>query len=131
MSRGEIDRLAVIQQVDGKQLGQAEATERLKLSIRQIKRPPHRYRSEGFRPALNMSKIYLHRNPFDFRKNFRGLAAIVEQELGHNSFDGGLHVLTNHQRNKIKCLFWVAMVLSCITKTWPKKSSVGHVLIVA
>ena len=53
-----------------------------------------------------MPGIYLYRNPVDFRKSFRGLAAIVEQELGHNPFDGGLYAFTNRQRNKIKCLFW-------------------------
>ncbi|WP_419609452.1 IS66 family insertion sequence element accessory protein TnpB, partial [Thiolapillus sp.] len=31
-----------------------------------------------------MPRIYLYRDPVDFRKSFRGLAAIVEQELGHN-----------------------------------------------
>ncbi|WP_374109720.1 IS66 family insertion sequence element accessory protein TnpB [Thiolapillus sp.] len=31
-----------------------------------------------------MPQIYLYRDPVDFRKSFRGLAAIVEQELGHN-----------------------------------------------
>lgn len=58
------------------------------------------------RPALNMPRIYLYREPVDFRKSFRGLAAIVELELGHNPFDGGLNAFTNRQRNKIKCLFW-------------------------
>ncbi|WP_419622874.1 IS66 family insertion sequence element accessory protein TnpB, partial [Thiolapillus sp.] len=28
-----------------------------------------------------MPQIYLYRDPVDFRKSFRGLAAIVEQEL--------------------------------------------------
>jgi transposase len=51
-------------------------------------------------------QVYLYRNPVDFRKSFRGLAAIVEQELGHNPFEGGLYAFTNRQRNKIKCLFW-------------------------
>lgn len=58
------------------------------------------------RPADTMPKIYLYREPVDFRKSFRGLAAIVEQELGHNPFDGGLYAFANRQRNKIKCLFW-------------------------
>ncbi len=37
---------------------------------------------------------------------FRGLSALVEQELEHNPFDGGLYAFTNRQHNKIKCLFW-------------------------
>jgi transposase len=58
------------------------------------------------RPSVLMPTIYLYRDPVDFRKSFRGLAAIVEQELGHSPFDGGLYAFTNRQRNKIKLLFW-------------------------
>ena len=59
-----------------------------------------------FRPADNMPRIYLYRDPVDFRKASAGLAAIVERELGHNPFDGGLYAFTNRRRNKIKCLYW-------------------------
>jgi transposase len=59
-----------------------------------------------FRPSADMPQIYLYREPVDFRKSFRGLAAIVEQELEHNPFTGALYAFTNRQRNKIKCLFW-------------------------
>ena len=59
-----------------------------------------------FRPSVAMPEIYLYREPVDFRKSFRGLAAIVEQELGHNPFAGALYAFTNRQRNKIKLLFW-------------------------
>ena len=59
-----------------------------------------------FRPADEMPSIYLYREPVDFRKSFRGLAAIVEQELGHDPFSGGFYAFTNRQRNKIKCLYW-------------------------
>ena len=58
------------------------------------------------RPALSMPRIYLYRDPVDFRKSYRGLAAIIEQELGHNPFDGGLYAFTNRQRNKVKLLMW-------------------------
>ena len=53
-----------------------------------------------------MPRIYLYRDPVDFRKASVGLAAIVERELGHNPFDGGLYAFTNRRRNKIKCLLW-------------------------
>jgi len=59
-----------------------------------------------FRPADDMPRIYLYRDPVDFRKATFGLAAIVEGELGHNPFDGGLYAFTNRRRNKIKCLYW-------------------------
>ena len=58
------------------------------------------------RPTHDMPRIFLYREPVDFRKSFRGLAALVEQELQLNPFDGGLYAFTNRQRNKIKCLFW-------------------------
>ncbi len=42
-----------------------------------------------FRPSLEMPQIYLYREPVDFRKSFRGLTAIVEQELEH------MHILAD------------------------------------
>jgi len=59
-----------------------------------------------FRPALETPRIFLYRDPIDFRKASLGLAAIVERELGHNVFEGALYAFTNRSRNKIKCLFW-------------------------
>lgn len=77
--------------------------------------------SHYFRPAYATPRIYLYREPVDFRKSFRGLAAIVEQELGHTPFDGGLYAFTNRQRNKIKCLYWEDNCFLCsITKAWRK-----------
>jgi transposase len=58
------------------------------------------------RPPQSLSQVFLHRESVDFRKSFKGLAAIVELELGKNPFDGALYIFTNRQRNKIKCLFW-------------------------
>ena len=55
---------------------------------------------------MEMPAIYLYREPVDFRKQVNGLAAIVEQELGHNLFDGALYAFCNRQRNKLKCLMW-------------------------
>jgi transposase len=62
--------------------------------------------SRTLRPALEMPQIFLYRAPIDFRKQVNGLAALVEQELGHNPFTGALYAFTNRQRNKIKCLMW-------------------------
>ena len=47
MSRKEVERLEVIQQVAGRRLGQKAAARRLGLGVRQIKRLVHRYRAEG------------------------------------------------------------------------------------
>ena len=58
------------------------------------------------RPHPQMPRIYLYREPVDFRKSYHGLAAIVEQELGHNPFEGALYAFTNRRRDKIKLLYW-------------------------
>ena len=50
------------------------------------------------RPALSLPKVYLYRDPIDFRKSHRGLSALVELELGHNPFSGELYVFINKQR---------------------------------
>jgi transposase len=34
--------------------------------------------------------MYLYRDPIDFYKGHRGLAALLELELGHNVFVGNL-----------------------------------------
>ena len=79
------------------------------------------------RPSLELTEVYLYRQAIDFRKSHRGLAAIVECELGHNPFDGGLYAFTNKQRTKIKCLFWENTGFVLYYKTlvedkfkWPK-----------
>jgi transposase len=58
------------------------------------------------RPAQEIPAIYLHRDPVDFRKQAHSLSVLVEQNLGHNPFDGALYAFTNRRRNKIKCLMW-------------------------
>ena len=55
-------------------------------------------RPRYLRPALTMPQIYLYRAPIDFRKQAHGLAALVEQQLGHNPFTGALYAFTNRRR---------------------------------
>ena len=62
--------------------------------------------TRSLRPAESLPQVFLYRDPVDFRKSYRGLAAIVELELGHNPFDGALYAFINRHRDKIKCLFW-------------------------
>lgn len=52
MSRKEVDRLAVIRAVIGKQLKQVEAAGQLGLTVRQVKRLVRRYRCEGARGLI-------------------------------------------------------------------------------
>ncbi len=58
------------------------------------------------RPATTLPRVYLYRDPIDFRLGYRGLSTLVETKLNQNPFDGDLYVFINRQRNKIKCLFW-------------------------
>lgn len=62
--------------------------------------------TEVMRPNRTLAQVFLYREPVDFRKSFNGLAAIVEQELDRNPFDGDLYAFINRSGNKIKCLFW-------------------------
>ncbi len=62
--------------------------------------------TEVMRPSRHLTQVFLYCPPIDFRKSFNGLSGIVDQELGHNVFDGGFCAFTNKRRNKIKCLFW-------------------------
>jgi len=81
-----------------------------------------------FRPSFDMPKIYLYRDPVDFRKQSSGLAAIVESDIGHNPFEGGLYAFTNRRRNRVKCLYWESngFVLYCKALAeekfrWPRR----------
>ena len=63
-------------------------------------------RPRYLRPSLDIPQVYLYRAPVDFRKQVNGLAALIEQELGHSPFTGALYAFTNRHHNKIKCLMW-------------------------
>jgi transposase len=54
------------------------------------------------RPSLEMPRIYLYREPVDLRKQVNGLAALIEQELGHSPFTGALYAFTNRHRNNLR-----------------------------
>jgi transposase len=51
-------------------------------------------------------KVYLLREPIDFRLNINGLALLVEQALGLNPFAPGAYVFGNRRRNRVKILGW-------------------------
>jgi transposase len=58
LSHGEIDRLAVVQALEGGRLQQADAAWQLGVSIRQVKRLLQRYREQGpgaWRPGMGAS----------------------------------------------------------------------------
>ncbi len=53
-----------------------------------------------------LSTIYLHREPVDFRKAVNGLTIIVEQEMELSPFDDALFIFCNKARDKLKVLYW-------------------------
>jgi len=51
-------------------------------------------------------KVYLHRQPVDFRLGINGLALLVEQTLGFDPFAACVYVFGNRRRNRVKILLW-------------------------
>lgn len=51
-------------------------------------------------------KVYLHREPIDFRLNINGLALLVDKELGLDPFAPAVYVFSNRRRNRVKILGW-------------------------
>lgn len=52
------------------------------------------------------TRIFLCREPVDFRKAHDGLLAVVRDELEENIFAGGIFVFLNKRRDRIKLLEW-------------------------
>jgi transposase len=51
-------------------------------------------------------KIYLYRNPVDFRKSINGLSSIVQEEMKLNAFTSALFIFCCARRKRIKILYW-------------------------
>jgi transposase len=51
-------------------------------------------------------KVYLHREPINFRLNINGLALLVEKVLGLDPFAPSVFVFSNRRRNRVKILGW-------------------------
>lgn len=51
-------------------------------------------------------RVFLHREPVDFRKAHDGLVAIVRQALKENPLDGSLYVFLNRKRDRVKLIQW-------------------------
>lgn len=51
-------------------------------------------------------KVYLHREPVDFRLSINGLAAMVEKALGLDPFAACVYVFSNRRRDRVKVLGW-------------------------
>ena len=53
-------------------------------------------------------RIFIARAATDMRKSFNTLAAVVEQQLGHDPFAGDVFVFIGKRRNRLKVLVWDA-----------------------
>ncbi|KIX51099.1 transposase [Burkholderia pseudomallei] len=51
-------------------------------------------------------KVYLHRDPVDFRMGINGLSILVEQAMHLNPMISALFVFGNRRRDRIKILGW-------------------------
>ncbi|KVC85091.1 IS66 family insertion sequence element accessory protein TnpB [Burkholderia ubonensis] len=51
-------------------------------------------------------KVYLHRDPVDFRVGINGLSILVEQAMRLNPMTSALFVFGNRRRDRIKILGW-------------------------
>jgi transposase len=52
------------------------------------------------------NKLFLHRDPVDFRKSFNGLTAIVQEEMNLNIFESALFIFCCKRRKRVKILYW-------------------------
>jgi len=51
-------------------------------------------------------RVFVARDPVDFRRQFDGLSAIARDELGKDPLNGDLFVFFNKRRDRIKLLVW-------------------------
>lgn len=58
------------------------------------------------RPSNDAPEVYLCREAVDFRKGINGLAALVQEALGHDPFSERLFVFCNRRRDRVKILYW-------------------------
>lgn len=52
------------------------------------------------------TRVFLAAAPVDMRKQYDGLWAVAQQQLGEDPFGGALFVFTNRDRNRLKILYW-------------------------
>ena len=73
-------------------------------------------------------RVYLHREPIDFRAGINSLAIVVEQSMGLNPFERAVFAFCNRRRDRIKLLFYdrsgFLMVLKRLEEDkfhWPRR----------
>ena len=58
-----------------------------------------------FRLASDL-RVYLHREPIDFRAGINSLAIVVEQSMGLDPFQRAVFAFCNRRRDRIKLLIY-------------------------
>nr|WP_302182830.1 IS66 family insertion sequence element accessory protein TnpB [Burkholderia multivorans] len=51
-------------------------------------------------------KVFLHRDPVDFRYGMNSLSILVEQSMRLNPMDSSLYIFGNRRRDRVKILCW-------------------------
>jgi transposase len=79
-------------------------------------------------------KIWVAVEPYDMRKGFEGLSALVRHKLAGDPKSGTLFVFGNRQHTRLKILYWDGSGLWVLSKrleqgrfSWPKSGAGAHV----
>ena len=83
-------------------------------------------------------KIYVAIEPVDMRKQYDGLWAAAQQQLGEDPKAGALFAFTNRERTRLKLLYWDGTGVWVLAKrleqgrfSWPEPSGVKAKLALA
>ena len=76
------------------------------------------------------TRVWLAAGTTDMRKSFDGLAALVQESLGHNPFSGSMFVFRGRRGDRIKVLWFSGDGLCLLAKrledgkfVWPQVTS--------
>lgn len=81
-------------------------------------------------------RVYVATSPCDMRKQFDGIAALVESQLGQDPRSGHLFVVFNKRGDQVRILFWDRSGYCLLSKRlergafrlpWEREESQGYV----